>query len=314
MCYFISPFHFNVPFELADYFPDRKKYFIEIGFGRGDFALYLAQNQQDVGYLGVEISSRSVLKLIRKLLKTKIDNIKAIKIDAFMLFSIIEPAFSIDNIIFNFPDPWPGHPERRVSSKEHLLLMHRILKRDGSLYIATDADILKEDIEQNTKGLFYLEKSKMPYFTFQTKYEKRWILEKRDIIYYRLTPLLYAGKYPILAYKGDGNMAHVIFKLKDKMKDLDLPLPVRLRPLNDMIIIIQRPYKRVEEYLFPVLVKERGFVQKTFFRLYVRGDEARLILDDTGYLVVTEGIRKAMAYLRDMLLKMGHIEVIRDTT
>ena len=62
------------------------------------------------------------------------------------------------------------------------------------------------------------------------------------------------------------------------------------------------------------MVKEEGFVQKTYFKLYFVGKEARLVLDDTAYLVVTKGIRKAMAYLRDRLVETGNYRVKRDTT
>jgi len=302
-----------VPFRLREYFYKKQKFTIEIGFGNGDFMIHLAEKEPEYGYLGVEVSSRSVLKLTKKLYSHGITNVRTIKLNAYMLFSIIEPAFSVSRVIYNFPDPWPDAPSRRVSSKKHLLLIHRILRKDGSFYLATDSDVLKEDMEKNAGELFYIEKSKSPYFDFRTKYERRWLSERKNIIYYRLRPATYNGDYPVLNFEGGISVAHVIFRLKDEKKDPQLNLPVRLR-LEDTVIFIDRPYSREREHLYPVLVKEKGFVQKTFFKLYFTHDEARLVLFDTSYLVTTKGIRMAMACLRDMLLKTGIFEIKRDTT
>ena len=314
MYYFISPFYFKLPFRLSDYFKNKQRFTIEIGFGNGYFTINLAEREPEYGYLGVEISSRSVLKLTKKLISHGITNVRTIKMDAYMLFSIIEPPFSVERVIYNFPDPWPDSPEKRVSFKNHLLLIHRILRKDGSFYLATDSDILKEDIERNAGEIFYIEKREKPYFDFRTKYEARWISERKHILYYRMRPAPYGGEYPVLNFEGGSAVAHVILGIKDKGKNINLNLPVRLRPEGDMVIIIDRPYAREREYLYPVLVKEKGFVQKTFFKLYFIHDEARLVLDDTSYLVTTKGIRKAMSALKDMLLESGNFEVRRDTT
>ncbi len=312
MYYFISPFYFKVPFYLKDYLPGRVHFTIEVGFGNGDFLIQLASLERNHGFLGVEISSRSVLKLTRKLMAKRLDNVKTIKIDAFLLFSVIEPMHSVERIIYNFPDPWPSHPERRVTAAKNLLLVHRALRRDGAFYLATDADILKEDLFSNSKGIFRVYAQDHPFFPFYTKYQSRWEREGRKITYYKLIPLAFSGKYPGISYKKGGYMAHVIFEIIEK-KEVQMALPKRIREGN-LLFYIEKPYKRGNELLFPVLVKEEGFVQKTYFKLYTAGKEARMVLDDTSYLVVTKGIRKAMAYLRDLLQHTGGYRVKRDTT
>ncbi len=312
MCYFISPFYFRVPFHLKDYFDDRDKFTIEVGFGNGDFLVNLASQEKEHGYLGVEISSRSVLKLTRKLKSHGLFNVRTIKFDAFLLFSIIEPAHSVYRVIYNFPDPWPRHPERRVTARKNLLLIHRILRRDGKLYLATDADVLKEDIIKNASGIFDVYEQEEPFFPFYTKYQTRWVQEGREIRYYRLLPLAFYGKYPELKYDKGGRMAHVIMEITGEREIPDV-LPKRLKE-KTVLFYIERPYRRGSDFLFPVLVKEEGFVQKTYFRVYFTDKEARIVLDDTSYLVVTEGIRRAMAYLRDLFLKTGGYSVKRDTT
>lgn len=314
MYYFISPFYFKVPFSLRDYFDNKKKFTVEIGFGNGDFTIELAKKEVEYGYLGVEISSRSVLKLTRKLLAEGITNVRTIKMNAYLLFSILQPPFSVDRVIYNFPDPWPHDPSRRVSAKKHLLLIHRVLRKDGVFFLSTDSDILKDDIEENATGIFHIEKRSTPYFNIRTKYESRWLFEDKDITYYCLHPIRYEGKYPILDYKGGSSLAHVILRMKEKRKSINLRLPIRKRLENNMVIIIDKPYTRSGEYLYPVLVKEDGFVQKTFFKLYFTHNEARLVISDTSYLVVTRGIRMGMSILKSLLLDSGAFEVKIDTT
>ncbi len=288
------------------------KFSIEVGFGNGDFLIELASKELEYAYLGVEIASRSANKLTRKALARGLDNIKIIKLDAFMLFSILEPQSSVHRVIYNFPDPWPDKPERRITFKKHLLLIHRVLRKDGVFYLATDSDILKQDLLVNSKGIFNVEESKEPFFSFHTKYQKKWISEKRSITYYRLSPKVIKEEYPVIEYYGGEKMAHVVLEIKEE-RSIPRSLPKRMRE-KSLFFLINRPYGRENEYLFPVFVKEQGFVQKTYFRLYFQGKEARITLDDTAYIVVTKGIRKAMSYLRDMLLATGNYRVKRDTT
>ncbi len=237
MYYFISPFYFKVPFRLRDYFGDRNKFTVEVGFGNGDFLINLASTEPEYGYLGVEISSRSVLKLTRKLMSGGLVNVRSIKIDAFLLFSIMEPRHSIDRIIYNFPDPWPNHPERRITARRNLILVHRVLRRDGELYLATDSDILKEDIKCNTDGIFKVHEQNHPFFPFYTKYQTKWIKEKREIKYYRLEPVAYNKNYPELGkIYGGSNMAHVIMDVIGK-KDVPDIFPKRLREEGGVFLI-----------------------------------------------------------------------------
>lgn len=114
---------------------------MEIGMGKGQFIMELAQQNPDINYLGMERYSSVLLRALQKMdqLETPLPNLKFICDDA----KILPDYFSrgdIAKIYLNFSDPWPKdrHAKRRLTSRQFLECYDRILALNGTIEFKTD--------------------------------------------------------------------------------------------------------------------------------------------------------------------------------
>ena len=113
---------------------------VEIGFGRGEFLLELAQREPEQAFVGVEVSYKRALKMARRLARLGITNIAIVEGRA---EDVLRDALADESVAcfwLNFPDPWPKkrHARRRFVQPSALALIARRLAPGGLLRIATD--------------------------------------------------------------------------------------------------------------------------------------------------------------------------------
>ena len=101
---------------------------VEIGCGKGAFAVGMAGLMPDVMVMAVEKAAEAELK-----------NCKFLIADAVMLPDIC-PAGSVDVLYLNFSDPWPKNRDRkrRLTHINFLETYKKLLKPNGILRIKTD--------------------------------------------------------------------------------------------------------------------------------------------------------------------------------
>lgn len=164
-------------------FNNDNKLCIEIGMGKGDFIIGMAQNYPNTNFIGIEkydsVMVRAVEKLDRLNTGIELKNLKLIKMDAEYIDKVFDK--EIDTIYLNFSDPWPKdrHEKRRLTSSN-------FLKKYDNLFKSTKHIIFKTD---NRKLFEYSIKSFTDYgytinnisldlhsddiFNVETEYEKR---------------------------------------------------------------------------------------------------------------------------------------------
>lgn len=123
-------------------FPKKRPIHLEIGCGKGSFAVGLASKRQDINLIAMEkVSDVAVTALERAALSEneRDDNLRFIIGDAKFLPEYF-PAHSIDTIYINFCDPWPkkGHAKRRLTHRGFLEIYRGILRDGGMLIFKTD--------------------------------------------------------------------------------------------------------------------------------------------------------------------------------
>lgn len=113
---------------------------LEIGFGRGEFQLDLAQRAPDVAHVGVEISRKRVLKQARRLAKSEIANVRLVHGTGEQAVAELFGSASLDAVWINFSDPWPKkrHHRRRLVQAPLVAAIADRLVPGGVLHVATD--------------------------------------------------------------------------------------------------------------------------------------------------------------------------------
>ena len=116
---------------------------LEIGCGKGNFAVGMAKKYPDINFIAMERVSDVCCIALEKAMAAKeereSDNLRFIIGDAKLLSEGV-PEHSIDCIYLNFSDPWPksGHAKRRLTHRGFLDIYKKLLKDGGLLRFKTD--------------------------------------------------------------------------------------------------------------------------------------------------------------------------------
>lgn len=134
--------------------PQALRLVVEIGFGRGEFLLHHAERDPEGSFLGIEYSFKRVLKMARRLARTRLDNVRLIEAPAERVVGErIEPG-SVQAFWINFPDPWPKkrHHRRRLLQPRFVAALADRLVPGGVLHAATDHVEYAEQIDAVLSG------------------------------------------------------------------------------------------------------------------------------------------------------------------
>lgn len=124
-----------------------KEVWLEIGFGDGDHLASQAREHSDIAFIGAEPFENGVAALLHEAeLTPEIQSrLKVWMDDAHLLLDILKPA-SLNRVYLLNPDPWPKtrHHKRRFIQKDTLDRLHKALKPEGLLIMATDVNDLAD--------------------------------------------------------------------------------------------------------------------------------------------------------------------------
>ncbi|NLO09754.1 MAG: tRNA (guanosine(46)-N7)-methyltransferase TrmB [Clostridiales bacterium] len=163
---------------------------LEIGAGKGQFIMELANRNPNINYIAIERYSSVLLRALEKRGESGFDNLYFIRFDAEYLNTIFAED-EIERIYLNFSDPWPKdrHVKRRLTSRNFLSKYEKCLKKDGELIFKTDNrslfDFSLEELEAakwSIKNISYdLHKSEYVVDNIMTEYEERFVSEGKPI-------------------------------------------------------------------------------------------------------------------------------------
>ncbi len=123
-------------------FDNQNPIHIEIGMGKGQFIIKMAELHPDINYIGIEMYTSVLLRGVQKMQRMaekEIKNLYFLCMDAKNIEDVFEKD-EIEKIYLNFSDPWPKdrHAKRRLQSREFLERYNKILSLDGEIEFKTD--------------------------------------------------------------------------------------------------------------------------------------------------------------------------------
>ena len=112
---------------------------IEIGMGKGQFLMKMAELHPDIHYIGIEKYSSVLVRALEKIEENPLPNIHFIRMDAENITQVFEKG-EVEQIYLNFSDPWPKdrHAKRRLTSRQFLERYDNILKDNEKIIFKTD--------------------------------------------------------------------------------------------------------------------------------------------------------------------------------
>ena len=117
----------------------RPAIWLEIGFGGGEHLAQLAEQHPQAGFIGCEVFENGIVKLLARIERRRLENIRIFADDARFVMAALPPA-SIGRVFILFPDPWPKRRQhkRRIVSRATLDSLAEIMADGAELRVATD--------------------------------------------------------------------------------------------------------------------------------------------------------------------------------
>ena len=112
---------------------------LEIGTGRGQFLMQLAELHPENYYVGIEKYASVLVKALEKQAASGLENLCFLHMKAEAITEVFGPG-EVDRIYLNFSDPWPKvrHAKHRLTSDRFLARYAQILKQEGVVELKTD--------------------------------------------------------------------------------------------------------------------------------------------------------------------------------
>ncbi len=126
-----------------DVFHNDNPIVLELGCGKGEYTIALAQRNPDVNYIGVDIKGARLWKGAKFATLNQMPNVAFLRTRIDFIKSIFAPG-EVSEIWITFADPQPKSANRRLTSPVFLDRYRTFLKPGGIVNLKTDSQLLHE--------------------------------------------------------------------------------------------------------------------------------------------------------------------------
>lgn len=121
-----------------DFFKNDNPVVLELGCGKGEYAVGLAQKYPDKNFVGVDLKGARMWRGATDAREAGLGNVAFIRTKIEQILHFFGPQ-EVDEIWLTFSDPQPKYERRRLSSPRFLNLYRQLLKPNGIVHIKTDS-------------------------------------------------------------------------------------------------------------------------------------------------------------------------------
>lgn len=177
-----------------DVFHNDNPIVLELGCGKGEYTIALAQRNPCINYIGVDIKGARLWKGAKFATLNKMPNVAFLRTRIDFIKSIFAPG-EVSEIWITFADPQPKSPNRRLTSPVFLDRYRAFLTPGGIVNLKTDSQLLHDYSEEvaREQGLEIIESNADIYgsgrvteediLNVKTYYEQKFLAEGLPITY-----------------------------------------------------------------------------------------------------------------------------------
>jgi len=121
-----------------NYFGNKNPIILEIGCGKGEYSVALAEKNPDKNYIGIDIKGARIWKGAKTALEKKLVNVAFLRTNVEIINQFFAPD-EVDAIWLTFPDPQMKKYTKRLTSTVFIDKYRKILKPEGSIHLKTDS-------------------------------------------------------------------------------------------------------------------------------------------------------------------------------
>ena len=178
-----------------DYFKNEKPIVLELGCGKGEYCLGLAEMFPEKNFLGIDIKGARFWRGAKTALEEGMDNVGFLRTQIELIDYIFAES-EVDEIWITFPDPQIKYKrtKHRLTNTEFLQKYKHILKEDGVVNLKTDSEFMHgytlgllhgegHEILHANHHVYKNEYSPKEVIGIQTFYEKQYLEQNKPITY-----------------------------------------------------------------------------------------------------------------------------------
>jgi len=272
---------------------------VEIGFGRGDFIVKVAKERPEKTFIGFEITEVSIKKLLKRVNREGIKNIKCVWIDAFFGFQLLFKDRQVKQIYINYPDPFPKKRDvnRRITRKESLYVLSKKLDTGCYIDIRTDHFGFLEYTLEQAKQLecFNISYRELKVNEPVTKYEEKWMKMGKKLYHIRLKKV----KEPVFTEFRRIKEVKMLFpvKLKNIVPNPKILEETEHKIRNGLNARFYKVWNRSGNFLIEAIVSENGFVQKFMIIIKRKGNSYIFDISPFSDVLKTKGVQEVVNFV-----------------
>ena len=179
------------------YFKNNNPLVLELGCGKGEYSVALAQKYPNKNFIGIDIKGARFWRGAKTAIEETISNVAFLR----MQIELIEHAFAeneVDEIWITFPDPQIKYKrtKHRMTNSNFLKRYKKILKPEGIMNLKTDSEFMHgytlgllhgegHEILYSNHDVYKQEGSPEEVTSIQTFYESQYLEQNKPITYIR---------------------------------------------------------------------------------------------------------------------------------
>lgn len=175
-----------------DFFHNDNPIVLELGCGKGEYAVGLAKKFTNMNFIGVDIKGARMWTGAKESVQKGMPNVAFLRTSIELIAEFFAPG-EVDEIWITFPDPQMKKVNKRLTSVRFMNIYRQILKDNGIMHLKTDSPFLyaytdasvklnKFNVEVNTDDLYHSGLAD-DILEIQTFYEKQWLARGLTIKY-----------------------------------------------------------------------------------------------------------------------------------
>ena len=180
-----------------DFFKNDLPIVLELGCGKGEYSVGLAEKYPEKNFLGIDIKGARFWRGAKTAQKNKLSNVAFVRAQIELIEGLFE-ASEVDEIWITFPDPQIKYKrsKHRLTNPTFLNRYKHVLKADGVVHLKTDSEYmhgytlgllegLGYEIQYANHDVYRQEGSPEVVTGIETFYEKTYLDQGKAITYLR---------------------------------------------------------------------------------------------------------------------------------
>lgn len=187
--------NFSLKGKWHAFFKNDKPIVLELGCGKGEYTIALAQKNPDKNFIGIDIKGARFWRGAKTAIEENLQNVAFIRTQI-ELIDFLFAENEIDEIWITFPDPQIKYKrtKHRLTNPDFLKKYHQILKENGVVNLKTDSEFMHgytlgllqgegHEILHSNHNVYKNHFSPIEVTETQTFYEKQYLEKGKPITF-----------------------------------------------------------------------------------------------------------------------------------